>query len=157
MKGYDFFSSPRQKELDAALERASSHEGPSIVEILTDAESVCSCQVENDRLDSVPPAHNVVGMFTSSVFEGGEHALLQRLEPVNKFAEFVRAIARQLKAFFPGMGDADIQISMDGKGRVFDNIMIERLLRSVKYQGVYLKGYENVLVAQSSLERYFEF
>lgn len=53
--------------------------------------------------------------------------------------------------------DSGIQISMDGKGRVFDNIMIERLWRSVKYEEVYLKDYEDFWVAQESLGVYFPF
>jgi len=36
----------------------------------------------------------------------------------------------------------NIQISMDGRGRAIDNIFVERLWRSVKYENVYLKGYE---------------
>jgi putative transposase len=52
---------------------------------------------------------------------------------------------------------AGIRISMDGKGRVFDNIMIERLWRSVKYEEVYLKEYEDLFVAMKSLGSYFLF
>ena len=61
------------------------------------------------------------------------------------------------KDFTDRLKDAGIQISMDGKGRVFDNIMIERLWRSVKYEEVYLRDYENVLVARESLRKYFIF
>ena len=43
-----------------------------------------------------------------------------------------------------------------GRGRVFDNIFIERLWRSVKYEEVYLKEYESMLVAVRSLAEYFE-
>lgn len=52
---------------------------------------------------------------------------------------------------------ADIRISLDGRGRAFDNIMIERLWRSVKYEEVYLKDYQNVREVQSSLKQYFDF
>jgi len=52
---------------------------------------------------------------------------------------------------------AEIQISMDGRGRVFDNIMVERLWRSVKYEEVYLKDYANPLDAREQLGRYFDF
>jgi putative transposase len=48
-------------------------------------------------------------------------------------------------------------ISMDGKGRWIDNVFIERLWRSVKYEEVYLHGYENGREAQAGLTRYFEF
>ncbi len=46
---------------------------------------------------------------------------------------------------------------MDGRGRVFDNIFIERLWRSVKYEEVYLKDYREVLDAEQGLKNYFEF
>ena len=50
-----------------------------------------------------------------------------------------------------------IQISMDGRGRATDNIFVERLWRSVKYENVYLKGYETILEAESGLKEYFNF
>lgn len=45
---------------------------------------------------------------------------------------------------------------MDGKGRVFDNIFIERLWRSVKYEEVYLHNYESVRDVTEGLSRYFQ-
>jgi putative transposase len=50
-----------------------------------------------------------------------------------------------------------IHISMDGKGRAMDNIFIERLWRSVKYEEIYLREYSNVKELISSLKRYFKF
>jgi putative transposase len=50
-----------------------------------------------------------------------------------------------------------IKISMDGKGRALDNIFIERLWRSVKYEDVYPKGYEGLQEAREGLMRYFVF
>ena len=50
-----------------------------------------------------------------------------------------------------------IDISMDGRGRVSDNIFIERLWRTVKYEEVYLKDYLDVLEAVSNLKSYFAF
>ncbi len=50
-----------------------------------------------------------------------------------------------------------IQISMDGRGRALDNIFVERLWRSVKYEEVYLKDYRSVLEAIQGLRAYFEF
>ena len=46
---------------------------------------------------------------------------------------------------------------MDGRGRVFDNIFVERLWRSVKYEEVYLKDYPTPEEAYRGLEGYFEF
>jgi putative transposase len=50
-----------------------------------------------------------------------------------------------------------ITISMDGRGRAMDNIFVERLWRSVKYEEVYLKDYEEVSEAVTNLGRYFKF
>ena len=50
-----------------------------------------------------------------------------------------------------------IAISMDGKGRAFDNIFIERLWRSVKYEEVYLHAYKDAKEARSRLDWYFDF
>ena len=52
---------------------------------------------------------------------------------------------------------AGVLISMDSKGRVFDNIFIERLWRSVKYEEVYLHDYADVREAREGLRRYFQF
>lgn len=51
----------------------------------------------------------------------------------------------------------DISISMDGKGRWMDNVFVERLWRSVKYEEVYLKAYDSIGNARASLGRYFAF
>jgi len=50
-----------------------------------------------------------------------------------------------------------VQISMDGRGRCLDNIFVERLWRSVKYEEVYLKDYETVQEARRGLASYFAF
>lgn len=50
-----------------------------------------------------------------------------------------------------------IKISMDGKGRWVDNVFVERLWRSVKYEEVYIKAYATVADARTSLASYFEF
>jgi len=53
--------------------------------------------------------------------------------------------------------DNAIRISMDGKGCWRDNVFVERLWRSVKYEEVYLHAYETVSSARSGLDRYFRF
>jgi len=53
--------------------------------------------------------------------------------------------------------DAGVAISMDGKGRWVDNVFIERLWRSVKYEEIYLHAYANGTEARSALTRYFSF
>lgn len=52
---------------------------------------------------------------------------------------------------------AEIRISWDGRGRALDNIFVERLWRSVKYEEVYLKDYQSVKEAVSNLGAYFTF
>jgi len=52
---------------------------------------------------------------------------------------------------------AQVRLSMDGRGRVFDNIFVERLWRSVKYEEVYLKDYGDVPETRSGLDQYLRF
>ncbi len=61
------------------------------------------------------------------------------------------------EAFTGVLIDAGVDISMDGKGRWVDNVFVERLWRSVKYEDVYLKAYETVAAARDGLGIYFEF
>jgi len=59
---------------------------------------------------------------------------------------------------FTGVLEArEIAISMDGRGRAFDNIFSERLWRTVKYEEVYLKDYADIEEARRELRRYFRF
>jgi len=51
----------------------------------------------------------------------------------------------------------EIRISMDGRGRVMDNIFVERLWRTLKYEEVYLKDYETVFEAVEGINSYFKF
>lgn len=61
------------------------------------------------------------------------------------------------EAFVNTLRSNDIKISMDGKGRALDNVFIERLWRSVKYENVYLNVYENGVDLYKGLKQYFEF
>ena len=61
------------------------------------------------------------------------------------------------EAFTAVLRSHGVKISMDGKGRCMDNIFVERLWRSVKYEEVYLHAYESVAEARAGLARYFEF
>lgn len=60
-------------------------------------------------------------------------------------------------AFTGRLEQAEIKISMDGQGRVFDNIFIERLWRTVKYEHIYLREYSNGLDLVAGLAHYFDF
>lgn len=59
--------------------------------------------------------------------------------------------------FIKALTDNEIKISMDGKGRALDNIFVERLWRSVKYEHIYLNVYENGLSLWKGLDGYFRF
>lgn len=60
-------------------------------------------------------------------------------------------------AFTAILETAEVQISMDGRGRAFDNIFVERLWRTVKYEEIYLKEYATVPALLAGLSRYFTF
>jgi len=61
------------------------------------------------------------------------------------------------EAFTDVLLGKDIAISMDGAGRAFDNIMVERLWRTVKYEDVYIYDYKTPLEARRGLGRYFDY
>lgn len=88
----------------------------------------------------------------------------------------LEVLKRALKTALPGIHNSDqgvqftseaylkilksypsISISMDGRGRAFDNIFIERLWRTLKYEEVYLKDYQTPREARQSLTDYFKF
>lgn len=60
-------------------------------------------------------------------------------------------------AFTDVLKEHGVQISMDGKGRWVDNVFVERLWRSVKYEDVYLQAYETPAELRVGLDRYFQF
>ena len=61
------------------------------------------------------------------------------------------------QAFTGLLKEHDIKISMDGKGSWRDNVFIERLWRSVKYEDIYLRAYDSASAVRSGLNRYFNF
>ena len=61
------------------------------------------------------------------------------------------------EAFTQTLQERGIRVSMDGKGRYLDNIFVERLWRSVKYEEVYLKAYQSVAEARTGINAYLEF
>ena len=60
-------------------------------------------------------------------------------------------------AFTGVLANNGIEISMDGKGAWRDNVFVERLWRSVKYEEVYLRAYDSVSEARASIGRYLDF
>lgn len=60
-------------------------------------------------------------------------------------------------AFTGRLEAAGVSVSMDGRGRALDNVFVERLWRSVKYEDIYIRGYEAVPELHRGLARYFTF
>lgn len=60
-------------------------------------------------------------------------------------------------AFVGVLKEHGIQISMDGKDRAIDNILVERFWRTLKYEDIYLNDYQNMADLKAGLKRYFEF
>jgi putative transposase len=60
-------------------------------------------------------------------------------------------------AFVRCLEGAGVAVSMDGRGRALDNVFVERLWRSVKYEDIYIRGYETVPELHRGLSRYFGF
>jgi putative transposase len=61
------------------------------------------------------------------------------------------------EAFTSCLERAGVSVSMDGRGRALDNVFVERLWRSVKYEDIYIRGYETVPELHQGLMRYFGF
>jgi putative transposase len=59
--------------------------------------------------------------------------------------------------FIRTLKDAGIAISMDGKGAWRDNVFVERLWRTIKYEEIYLRAYNNVPEARAGIGRYIAF
>ena len=101
-------------------------------------------------------AHRVsISMETGFCIEAVEEAIQRFGKPqilnTDQGAQFTASAFTEL---LKGHG---IRISMDGKGAWRDNVFVERLWKSVKYEEVYLKAYRSVSEAKHSLARYFEF
>jgi putative transposase len=96
-----------------------------------------------------------IGMEVAFCLEAVEEALAKHGTPeifnTDQGSQFSSA------AFTGLLADNGIQISMDGKGSWRDNVFVERLWRSVKYEEVYLKAYDSVGEARASLGRYLIF
>ena len=78
--------------------------------------------------------------------------------PPKPFPEIISPDYPQFTAhdFTDCLEKANIRISMDGRGRALDNIFIERLWRSVKYEDIYLKDYATVSQLEAGLADYFQ-
>ena len=101
-------------------------------------------------------AHRVsISMDTEFCREALEEALARYGSPeifnTDQGSQFTSA------EFLDVLRQRDIRISMDGKGAWRDNVFVERLWRSVKYEEVYLRAYDTVSAARAGLSAYFAF
>ena len=101
-------------------------------------------------------AHRVsISMDTEFCREALEEALARYGSPeifnTDQGSQFTSA------EFLDVLRQRDIRISMDGKGAWRDNVFVERLWRSVKYEEVYLRAYDTVSAARAGLSSYFAF
>ena len=76
---------------------------------------------------------------------------------VNQISLWKKQLLEMAPEAFRRGKDHGIRISMDGKGRAMDNIMVERLWRSVKYEDIYIKDYLSVEDLVHGLRKYFDF
>lgn len=83
-----------------------------------------------------------------------ERALLKKTPDIFNTDQGVQFTSNQFTSMVEASG---ARISMDGKGRAFDNIMVERLWRSVKYEDIYPKSYECLQAVKKGLGIYFSF
>src|SRR5258706_179136 len=96
-----------------------------------------------------------ITMDTSFCIEALEEALSRNEKPeifnTDQGSQFTS------EAFTGRLKENGIAISMDGKGRWRDNVFVERVWKSIKYEEVYLHAYESVHAARTSIGRYLEF
>lgn len=86
--------------------------------------------------------------------EALQRGLLQKKPEIFNTDQGVQFTSNQFTGLLENSG---IKISMDGKGRALDNVFVERLWRSVKYEDIYPKGYECLKEVRQGLKKYFEF
>ena len=102
----------------------------------------------------------VLGWRLSNTLDGGfclellEEALAKGKPEVFNTDQGVQFTA---EAFTGALESAGVKVSMDGRERCLDNVFVERLWRSVKYEDVFLRGYESVRELERGLGSYFTF
>jgi putative transposase len=86
--------------------------------------------------------------------EALERGLLRKTPEIFNTDQGVQFTSHQ---FTGRLENSGIKVSMDGKGRALDNVFVERLWRSVKYEEIYPKGHENLKEVRQGLQKYFKF
>jgi putative transposase len=96
-------------------------------------------------------SNTLTGSFCSEALDEALHIARPEIFNSDQGSQFTAT------AFTSRLEAAGVAISMDGRGRAIDNVFIERLWRSVKYEEVYLKEYTDGWDAEASLSAYFRF
>jgi len=91
---------------------------------------------------------------TDFCVEALERGLIKETPEIFNTDQGVQFTSNQFTGRLEGNG---IRISMDGKGRALDNVFVERLWRSVKYEDIYPRRYESLKEVKQGLKKYFEF
>ena len=74
-----------------------------------------------------------------------------------RYSTPTRGVSSPVRPFTQTLQEQRVQVSMDGKGRYLDNIFVERLWRSIKYEEVYLKAYQDRRRGRTGINAYLEF
>ena len=96
-------------------------------------------------------SNTLVGSFCNEMLDAALGAGRPEVFNTDQGVQFTAA------GFTSRLAKEGIAIGMDGRGRCLDNVFIERLWRSVKYEDVYLRGYETVPELERGLAAYFQF
>jgi putative transposase len=96
-------------------------------------------------------SNTLTGSFCSEALDEALHRARPEIFNSDQGSQFTA------RTFTSTLEAAGVAISMDGRGRAIDNVFIERLWRSVKYEEVYLKEYANGWDAEAALDAYFRF
>lgn len=107
----------------------------------------CSRRVLSWRLSNTPDSAFCVEALNEALLRFGRPEIFN----TDQGAQFTAA------AFTGPLLGRGVKVSMDGKGRCIDNVFVERLWRSLKYEEVYLKDYDDLVEARAGIRAYFEF
>jgi putative transposase len=108
---------------------------------------IYSRKVLGYRISNTLDARFCVDLLEDTIHKYGEPAIFN----TDQGCQFTS------EAFLSVLRDHAIEISMDGKGRALDNIFVERFWRTLKYEDIYIRSYENVEELKQGLNRYFTF
>ena len=97
------------------------------------------------------PSNTLDGAFRLEVLEEALRGGRPEIFNTDQGVQFTAA------AFTGRLESAGVAVSMDGRGRALDNVFVERLWRSVKYEDIYIQGYDTVPGLHRGLARYFGF